>query len=594
MASRAELSDAMSSGVGDVRRPPTRLGEAFAARADRLDLAKLCWAALAVALLVAAGLILYLLRGTTLFFDEWLWAQSRRGSSVSTFLDSYNGHLSLVPILIYRVLFAVGGLHDYLPYKLTAIAGHLACVLLLYVYLNRRVGPPLALMAAILILFFGPGWQEILWPFQIAWLVAIGTGVGALLMLDRRDRRGDVLACLLIAISLASTSIGVAVALGIAVEIALARRRWRDAWIVAIPLALYVVWALAYQSRTFEGSVFGAASFMYESAAVALSALFGLSGVTPLDVTGTLVTYGAPLAVAAGALLIWVTYRRGGWPARAVALATVLVVFWGLTALGRSGFGGPETSRYLYASCFFVLLLAGELAAGVRVAWPAIAALAVVTVAATLSNLGVLRAEAGFVRLIDARTKAVLAALDLDRNLVAPGFVATVFPGYPYVPLNATKYFAAERTLGTPAYSLTQLASASPDARATADSQMMLIRRMALQPASSGPTAGPPPLVGISLGGSVTKSPSCVAFRPSAVPPGVPSEIQVTLPRAGVWLSSSRAPATIGVRRFGDTFRQLGTLAAGAAATLRIAPDAAPQQWHMQVVADGPVRVCGL
>ena len=46
-------------------------------------------------------------------------------------------------------------------------------MLLLYVYARRRVGPYLALLPAIVVLFAGPGWQDILWPFQIAWLISI-------------------------------------------------------------------------------------------------------------------------------------------------------------------------------------------------------------------------------------------------------------------------------------------------------------------------------------------------------------------------------------------------------------------------------------
>ena len=39
----------------------------------------------------------------------------RRGSSLGTFLEPHNGHFSLVPIVLYKVLFATAGLDDYAP-----------------------------------------------------------------------------------------------------------------------------------------------------------------------------------------------------------------------------------------------------------------------------------------------------------------------------------------------------------------------------------------------------------------------------------------------------------------------------------------------
>ncbi|MEA2455604.1 MAG: hypothetical protein QOI45_1866, partial [Thermoleophilaceae bacterium] len=143
-------------------------------------------------LLVVAGVFLmHQTRGNTLLSDEWRWAVERLDNDVGTFLTPHNDHLSLVPVAIYKVLFATVGIGNYVPYRLLVTAGHLGCVALLFAYASRRVGGWLALLAAALILFLGPGWQNMLWPFQIAWLISIGAGIGALLLLDRDDRAGD-------------------------------------------------------------------------------------------------------------------------------------------------------------------------------------------------------------------------------------------------------------------------------------------------------------------------------------------------------------------------------------------------------------------
>ena len=189
-------------GLEWLRRPAARLVE-------RIDPVRLVRPALGGALLLTGALLFYITRHTTFWFDEWLWVVHRRGNSLSTYLDPYNEHLSLVPIAIYKLLFATAGIRDYVPYRVLVIAGHLGCCGLLFVYARRRVGAFLALVAAALILVLGPGWQNILWPFQIAWLMSLAAGVGALMLLERADRPGDLSALLLLLLAIASSSIGV-------------------------------------------------------------------------------------------------------------------------------------------------------------------------------------------------------------------------------------------------------------------------------------------------------------------------------------------------------------------------------------------------
>ncbi len=58
--------------------------------------------------------------------------------------------------------------------------------------MRRRVGPWPALFAAVLLLFLGPAWEVLLWPFEIAFAGSVLFGVAMLLALDRGERRGDV------------------------------------------------------------------------------------------------------------------------------------------------------------------------------------------------------------------------------------------------------------------------------------------------------------------------------------------------------------------------------------------------------------------
>ncbi len=91
------------------------------------------WLALAVLALGTGVLLFHETRGTTAWFDEWDWILHRRTGSLGSFLDSYNGHLSLVPVAIYRLLYATAGLRTYVPYRVLLIVCHLACCTLLFV-----------------------------------------------------------------------------------------------------------------------------------------------------------------------------------------------------------------------------------------------------------------------------------------------------------------------------------------------------------------------------------------------------------------------------------------------------------------------------
>jgi hypothetical protein len=139
-----------------------------------------------------------------------------------------------------------------------------------------------------------------------------------------------------------------------------------------------------------------------------------------------------------------------------------------------------------------------------------------------------------------------------------------------------------------------QLAIAPEPARELADTEMIHVRGLTLRPNLARPPAGPRPAVDLVSAGNVKPQRSCTTFAAAAAAPGQLSQLQLTVPAAGVWLVASGAQAAVGVRRFADAFQPLGTLPAGAAATLRIALDAARRPWHLQVVTSGSTTACGL
>jgi hypothetical protein len=554
-----------------------------------------------VVILIAGGVFLFhATRGTTFNGDEWIWALHRRGSSLATFLRPHNGHFSLVPIAIYKLLFATAGLRDYVPYRALLTAAHLGCVVLVFVYAWRRVPGLPALLAATLILFLGPAWQDILWPFQVAWLISIGAGVGALILLDRHDRPGDAAACALLACSLASSGLGLPIALGAAVDVLGGPDRRRRVWVVAVPLAAYAVWWLAYQNTKFiSDTIYLTPGFLATFMAATMSAVAGLAGRAGETISGgqgTMLVFGPPLLVLAVVALFWRVYRLGAVSPRTLALLTVMFSFGAFVALNRAVVSQGYDSRYLYVGAVFVVLIAVELARGITVSRPASLVAGAFVAAAVLSNIGVLRDAGASLRVHAALVRADLGALEIGRPIIAPGYVPTYFPGYPYISIDAGSYFAAEKALGSPAPSPQKLAADFRLAVATeafADPELIAIHRIALQPSPTAPSAtGSPPAVDLALGGTVTRAGACVAFAPHA--PAAGGELQLTVPPGGLRLTAGGGQGTLGIRRLGLTFQGFGALPLAAAVLLRIGPDLSAAPWHVRVASSGRVTACGL
>src|SRR5205085_8119861 len=110
----------------------------------------------------------------------------------------------------------------------------------------------------------------------------------------------DAGACLLLLISVGSSGVGIAILVGAIVDVAWTRRRWREGWIVLVPVVLYTAWSIAYQSASVSASnVFLVPRWAATAAAAGLSSLTGLSGQTAIvDNAGTVLEFGVPLAVA--------------------------------------------------------------------------------------------------------------------------------------------------------------------------------------------------------------------------------------------------------------------------------------------------------
>src|SRR3954453_22788958 len=148
----------------------------------------------ALAFLTLLALFLLYIKGSgmTFFYDEWGFVVLRHQNTVGVFLEPHNEHFSLVPVIVYKILFATAGLDHYAPYRIVALVLHLIVATLVFVWVRRRAGDVLALAAATLLLFLGAGFEDVLWPFQIGFLFALAAGLGGFLLLELDTRIADI------------------------------------------------------------------------------------------------------------------------------------------------------------------------------------------------------------------------------------------------------------------------------------------------------------------------------------------------------------------------------------------------------------------
>ena len=548
---------------------------------------RIAWALLAIAMAIAAAWIMVAARNTTFAGDDlYYYARyithgiaTEPGHGLEYFLAPHNGHLQAGGKLLYRVLFDVAGA-DYTVFRLVNLAALLAAVTLFYVLARRRVGPLAALAPSILLLFLGYAWEPLIWAFDMHTTIALALGLGALLALERSDRRGDVWACVLLVLAVSMIELGLAFVAGAAVSVLLRPDRRRRAWIFLVPIALYAIWWV--WARKFDQSSIDLRNVHLIPIVIAeaLSAIAGsVTGLNPTgaDVFAPLTTVTAAGTVLAGFAVFGLALRvrRGGVPASLWAFLAVAVAYWITIALaGRE----PDSSRYILAGTVLVLLVAADALAGLRFPALALAGLFVVVALAIPPNIAKFYDGRRW-QLNDAEaSRTEYAMLELERDRVEPGYTPSNDPavgeagGSVFVPLPAGEYFRAADETGPLGYSLGQVRSQPLNFRQVADATLVGALGIHLDPA-----------------GAPANRSGCLAIADASAQ----DPAYFPLPHPGILLGArSSAPVEVRLKRFapesGGTL--VGKIPPGSWAQLHVPPDRAPDQW--QVVVNGPTRAC--
>ena len=235
---------------------------------------------------MAAAFLLYAGRALSFHYDEWDFIQRRRGTSPDTFLRPHNGHLSALPIAYYKAMLQIFGLHHYWVYRLVVVALHTVAAWLLFWLLRPRLGPVLGSLGAMLLLFLGASWENLVWGIGVGFLGSVVAGLAMLVALDRESRHGNVVAAVALTLALGCSSIGVPFLILAVVELGV-RRRWRRlAGVVAPAVVLYGVWLLGWGSEhtLLRSNLAAVPAYVFDMAAAAFAALAGLAG-TPAGAT---------------------------------------------------------------------------------------------------------------------------------------------------------------------------------------------------------------------------------------------------------------------------------------------------------------------
>ncbi len=518
---------------------------------------------LIAAALGSAALLAALQSHFTFFLDEWDLLLHRRGFSADAFLRPHNEHIIVAPAIVYKAIQGTLGMESPAPYQAIAIATFVASAVLLFVWVRRRIGEWPALLAAVLILFLGAAYEDLLSAFQIGYFGSMAFGLAALLALEDPGRRNDLIACAGLVIACSFSSVGLPFAVGAAVVIATEPGRLRRIWIVAVPVALFALWWIGWGSEadstiTFE-SIAEAPGYVLAGLANGISALLGLAPSSGTFEGGAL-GWGRPLLLVAAALVAWRAHRLGGGSRWLWAAAAMLLTFWVLAAVNAALFRPPTSARYTYVGGVFTLMIAAELLRGVRLSRSALVAGFAIGALAIGANLITLRDGYRTLEQLTSNERGGLTAIELARDTVAADFLLTQqnsdAPFFDYV--DASSYLSAVDAFGSPAYTEEELLAADESDRIAADKAISEALRLGLEPA---PRACPPAGADVPATTAVEVGPGTVAIR--AGPDG----------------------ATVRARRFaaGSYPVELGRLDPGRSAVLTIPRDRAATTWKLEL-----------
>jgi hypothetical protein len=551
-------------------------------------------------MVLSAVLLLWWGRDQVLHGDDLFYAVRLAEHSLPHAILYSNVYLIAVPMLIYKAMFELLGIGDYLPYRIVEVGLVLLCAGLFYELARRRVGYLLALAPTILLLFFGSGWDVLITGTRIPALLAVCSGLGALLLLERDEGRLNAIAAVLLAVAVTSHPTGVAFLAAGATMIAFrpGRRRWQTSWVVLAPALVFAVWIAFFRTSPYgpRPTPSDVIAFIGESWVVLTATTTGLFGVLsepvyqqwPAKVAGAILFAAAIAAAIAG-------FRRLGAPFWA-GLAGLFVLLASPRLSPEGLLRTPDAPRYLYPEAILFLLAFVGLAGALREAAERRGSRAFAPLAwlATLvlglgvwANVNKLRDASEDVRVVSTTALGEFSAYEIEKSRIDPDFSPNAF--FP----NAGDYLAASATYGAVGRSAASLPGESLAVRSAADSTIAAALGIQLEPAA-GPAdsaAARRPRLERTISGSAIRRGGCIELRPAAAAP-TPLAL-LRLPPGGARIAARDPSSTaLYLGRFAPPSVGQVLPPGGGRYELRIPDDGVPVPWTLRVDAAAPVAIC--
>lgn len=496
-------------------------------------------------------------RDLSFYLDEWYFPLYRLSPfTANSLLAPHNGHIVVVPALIYKVMLRAFGMRDYTAYRSLVLIFHLAVGVLVYIYARRRLGPIAALAPAVVILLLGKGAENFLFAFQIDFLGPVVTGLACLLLIDHRSLAGRLAITGLLIVTVGFSEIGLAFLVAVAVALAVTRR-WRDGWMVAIPAVLYLAWYARYglgQSGLNFSNFIHAPQFMVEEIAGAAGGAVGLDQ-----------DWGRIIAVILAYLLVR-QVLRGAASHIVLALVAGALFLWLVIALTRSVGGSPYASRYLYIGAVFIIVVGVELTDGrIQFGPVGLGLLGIATVAIVASNMVNFFSLRDFFNSQAAYTRADLGALEIARAHVPPNYVfSDPSHGLPYI--LSSSYFAAVARYGSAADTQSEIAAAPAAIRVATDQALQRLEPLDV------------------------KSSVKVATRACRSERG---RDETPVSRSGVIVVPTEQPVQVSAARFATSGSvSLGSLRPGQRYLITAEPDGSTIPWRLATVSASGYDLC--
>jgi hypothetical protein len=451
---------------------------------------------------VAAGvLLLWLHRDVGYAVDEFDWMSRAGIDSFEELSKPNNGHLTIIPFLIFRLSLNVFGTTP-VPFTFIEILILSVVSAGIFVFSRERIGSSLALAPAIVPLFLGAAWPMLM-PSMIGifWACPIAFGLWALIAESREGRLYGALTCVLLLLAVASFTVGLSFLAACTVSILSKPDRWRRIWIVSIPIAAYGAWYLwgrQFGSNGVDpGNLVFLPPYVVDAVAGAVAALFGkhlaYGPGTSLHLMGfetDRLLLALLLAAVEVAAIAWAVRRRLKsvrplrtlWPVVAMA-----AVWWVSQDLVLGEFRSPVEFRYLFWGAVVVLLLTVELFHGYRPSRRVIVVVFGLTLVSIVANLPRFREGHHALAPFTQEARADLAALDFAGKSADPSYVLNaeaLTPQSSFIFLVTGRYLETVERFGSPAFSPQEVSKQSEPIRRAADVHLVRALRLRLAPSS--------------------------------------------------------------------------------------------------------------